>query len=129
MDARWGWALATLAVAGGAWQGGWRGALLGLSVVAFWLLLQFSRSLRVLQRAGAAPVGSVPNAVMFQARLRPGMTMLQVLPLAGSLGRKLSEAPETFAWQDAAGDAVHLVLQRGRLQSWQLQRAPVDAAP
>jgi hypothetical protein len=128
MDARWGWGLALLAVAGGAWQGGWRGALMGLSVVAFWLLLQFSRSLRVLQRASAAPVGSVPNAVMFQARLQAGMTLLQVLPLAGSLGRKLSDAPETFAWQDAAGDAVHVRLQQGRVQSWQLQRAEADAA-
>lgn len=117
-----------LAVAGGAWRGGWAGALLGLSVVVFWLLLQFSRSLRVLRRAGAAPVGQVANAVMFQARLRPGMTLLQVLPLAGSLGRKLSESPETFAWQDGAGDAVHLVLRQGRLQSWQLLRAGPDAA-
>jgi hypothetical protein len=129
MDARWGWGLALLAVAGGAWQGGWPGAMMGLSVVAFWLLLQFSRSLRVLQRAGAAPVGRVANAVMFQARLQAGMTLLQVLPLAGSLGRKLSDAPETFAWQDAAGDTVHVLLQQGRVQSWQLLRAGADAAP
>jgi hypothetical protein len=59
MDGRWGWLLATAAVAVGAWQWGWRGALLGLTVVVFWLLLQFSRSLRVLREAGAAPKGSV----------------------------------------------------------------------
>jgi hypothetical protein len=123
MDAKWGWALAALAVASGYWQAGWRGALFGLTLVLFWLLLQFSRSLRVLKNAGAAPIGSGASAVMLQARLRSGLTLLQILPLTGSLGRKLASEPETFAWQDAAGDRVEMILIGGRLQSWQLLRA------
>ena len=126
MDARWGWALAVAAVALATWQWGALGAALGVTLVVFWLLLQFSRSLRVMQKAGAAPVGTVANAVMFQARLKPGLTLLQILPLTGSLGRKLADEPETFAWQDAGGDRVELVLQGGKLVSWQLLRAPAD---
>lgn len=127
MDARWGWALAVLAVASGWWQWGWRGVVLALTMVVFWLLLQFGRSLRVMQKAGVAPIGSVANAVMFHSRLRAGLPLLQILPLTGSLGIKLADEPETFAWQDASGDRVELVMRGGKLASWQLLRAQADA--
>ena len=110
MDARWGWALAALAVAVGWWQMGWMGVVLAVTVTAFWLLLQFSRTLRVMRNAADAPKGRVANAVMFHSRLKPGLTLLQVLPLAGSLGEQLSaEAPvagqpEQFRWTDEGGD-------------------------
>jgi len=123
MDARWGWALATLAVAVGYAQWRWQGLAVALTLVVFWLLLQFSRSLRVLKNAGAAPVGTVANAVMLHARLASGMSLLQVLPITGSLGSKLSDDPETFAWRDAAGDAVEAQFKAGRLSEWRLLRA------
>ena len=129
MDARWGGALMALALASGYWQAGWRGVLLALTLGVFWLLLQFGRSLRVLRNAGAAPVGAVGSAVMLYARLKPGMTLLQILPLTGSLGEKLAVEPETFAWHDAAGDRVELVLAGGRLRSWQLLRAAETPSP
>ena len=122
MDARWGWTLATLVMVTAAWQFGWRGLALGATVVVFWLVLQFSRSLRVMKDAGGAPMGSVANAVMFHAKLQAGWPMLKVLPLAGSLGRKVSDDPETWAWQDASGDSVELVFEGGRLARWQLVR-------
>lgn len=129
------WLLAMLAVAVGGWRWGWPGVLLGTTVVVFWLLLQFSRSLRVLRAAGSAPVGSVANAAMLHAKLRPGLTLMQILPLTGSLGRKLDGPHEHFGWQDAAGDGVALTLVSGRLTQWQLTRAeppapePAGAAP
>lgn len=123
MNANVGWALAVLAVASGWWQWGWRGVVLALTMVVFWLLLQFGRSLRVMQKAGSAPMGSVANAVMLHSRLRAGLPLLQILPLTGSLGIKLADDPETFAWQDASGDRVELVLRGGKLASWQLVRA------
>ena len=134
MDARWGWALAALAVGVGWWQWGWPGIVLAITVVVFWLLLQFSRSLRVMQKVGAAPLGRVANAVMFHSRLRQGLTLLQVLPLAGSLGQRpngptLPDGQEAFVWEDAAGDRVTLTLQAGRLREWHLARAqPVASA-
>lgn len=118
-----GWVLAALAVAVGTWQWGWRGALLGATLVVFWLLLQFSRSLRVLRQAGQAPMGQVANAVMLHSRLRPGMTLMQILPLSGSLGERTAAPPdETFVWRDGAGDRVVVVLRGGRLAESRLER-------
>ena len=67
-----GWALAALAIAIGYGQWGWSGVVLAFTMIVFWLLLQFSRALRVLRNAGQAPVGQVPNAVMLaiQSSLR-----------------------------------------------------------
>ena len=130
MSAAIGWALAVAAVAAGYVGWGWRGVMLGLTVIAFWLLLQFSRALRVMRHAAGQPVGSVPNAVMFNARLRAGMRLPQVLALSGSLGRKpAGDAPEVFVWRDEGGDAVRVELLRGRVSGWQLQRGGGGAAP
>ena len=131
MNRPWiGWTLAALALAAG-WAGyGWRGMVLGATVIVFWLLLQFSRSLRVMQRAGRSPMGRTASAVMLQAKLAPGMTLLQVLPLAGSLGEAVGDAAaETWRWRDNGGAAVTLVFARGRLQSWSLARPARSAAP
>ena len=110
MDKRLGWALAVVLVVVGWWQWGWQGVVMAVTVVVFWLLLQFSRALKVMQNAGRAPMGSVANAVMLQAQLREGLTLIQVLPLTGSLGQTLPADPpqERFAWADAAGDRVEL---------------------
>src|SRR5690349_3923004 len=121
-----GWALAALCV-GIAWQRyGWQGALFALSVVVFWLLLQFNRSVRVMKNAADSPVGSVDSAVMLNAKLTRGMTMLQVLTLTHALGRKLGDAPEQWHWADASGAAVTVVLRDGRVERWTLTR---DDAP
>jgi hypothetical protein len=122
MNERIGWALAAAAIAAGFWVYGWRGVVLALSVVVFWLLLQFSRSLRVLKNAGSAPVGHVESAVMLHSRLRAGMTLMQVVSLTRSLGRRVSEMPERWAWADASGARVELSLANGKLVAWQLLR-------
>ena len=124
-----GWGLAVVGIAAG-WVGwGWRGVVVGVTVIVFWLLLQFSRSLRVLQRAGRAPVGHVDNAVMLHSKLRQGMLLMQVLQITKSLGQKLSETPERWGWSDAAGDRVQLEFEGGRLRAWTLQRAGAAEAP
>jgi len=123
-----GWSLAALAFAAGWVGGGWKGLVLAFSAVVFWLLLQFSRSLRVLRDAGRAPVGQVHSAVMLHSRLQRGMTLMQVLPLTRSLGTRLRESPESWGWCDAGGASVRLVFDGGKLQSWTLERDP-PAAP
>lgn len=127
MSPLFGWLLAAVAVVAGYVGYGWRGVALALSIVVFWLLLQFSRALRVMRNAAGNPVGHTDNAVMLQARLQPGMRMLQVVTLTRSLGHKLGDDPETFAWQDAGGDAVHVVLRQGVIAEVRLVRA--DQAP
>jgi hypothetical protein len=118
-----GWALAALAVAIGYAQWGWQGVVLAVTMIVFWLLLQFSRALRVLRRAGAAPVGQVPNAVMLHAKLQRGQRLPQILAVTKSLGTKVSDDPETFEWRDAGGDAVRIELRDGKVDRWTLLRA------
>ncbi|MBS1178127.1 MAG: hypothetical protein H6R06_2539 [Proteobacteria bacterium] len=117
-----GWGLAVLGIAAGYVGWGWPGVLLGFTVLVFWLLLQFSRSLRVLKKAAGAPVGHVDSAVMLHSKLKTGMTLSQVLPLTRSLGTRLSDAPERWGWADPGGARVSLEFDGGKLQSWTLTR-------
>jgi hypothetical protein len=122
-----GWGLAVAAVAAGYLGYGWPGVALALSVVVFWLLLQFSRAVRAMRQAADRPIGHIDNAVMLQAKLQVGMRLLQVLKLTRSLGEKLGDDPETFAWRDAGGDTVQVELRDGRVSAVRLQRAAPDA--
>ena len=117
-----GWGLAAAAIAAGYVGWGWPGVVLGVTVVVFWLLLQFSRALRVLKNAGSAPVGHIDSAVMLHSRLKAGMTLMQVVTLTRSLGTKLGDQPERWGWADAGGARVEIRLERGKLVSWQLVR-------
>jgi hypothetical protein len=120
-----GWSLAALAVVVGYVGWSWPGVALALSVIAFWLLLQFSRAMRVLRAAGRRPLGSVDSAIMFNSRLAEGLQMMQVIGLTKSLGQKQGEAGgiESWRWHDAGGDAVSVQLREGRVVAWQLERA------
>ncbi len=124
-----GWALAALALAAGYIGYGWRGVVLGLSVIVFWLLLQFSRSLRVLRQAGGRPVGSIESAVMLHTKLRPGLRLMDILPLTRSLGQKVADDPETYLWTDAGGDRVRVELRQGRCTAVALERAAAPEPP
>jgi hypothetical protein len=121
-----GWALAAAALLTGWLSYGWRGLVLALSVIAFWLLLQLSRTLRVLRNAGRSPLGHVDSAVMFNAKLSVGLRLADVIGMTRSLGRTVSgqadEGREVFAWRDGGGDEVELTFVGGRCTQWQLRR-------
>lgn len=136
VNAALGWALAAAAVALGYAGYGWPGVLLALTVVVFWLLLQFSQALRVMRNAAQRPIGSIGSigggarsALMLQSKLQRGMRLPQVMKLTGSFGVAVppsSAAPpdsEAFAWTDAGGDTLHMTLTAGRVAAWELQRA------
>ena len=123
MNAIFGWALAAIAFVAGYLSYGWPGLFLALTIVVFWLLLQFSRTLRVLRQAGNAPVGHVQSAVMLHSKLHVGMPLVKVLPLTQSLGRKVSETPEVWAWADNTGAQVELHFEAGKLARWELTRS------
>jgi hypothetical protein len=53
---------------------------------------------------------------------------MQVVALARSLGRKLNDEPETWAWSDAGGATLTLVFRRARLERWELHREPEAGA-
>jgi hypothetical protein len=122
-----GWCLALAAVGMAAQAYGWQGAVFALTVVVFWLLLQFNRALRAMKRAASQPVGHVDSAVMLNARLREGMTMLQIIGLTRSLGRRTGTEPEVWCWQDEGNSVVTLTLHAGKLRRWTLDR-PVASA-
>ena len=124
-----GWGLAVVGIAAGYVGWGWPGVVLGVTVVVFWLLLQFSRSLRVLKQAAGSPVGHVDSAVMLHSKLKAGMPLLQVLVLTRSLGTRLSETPERWGWADPGGARVSLEFDGGKLASWQLSRDDDAALP
>jgi uncharacterized protein (DUF58 family) len=134
MNAALGWLLAVGAIAAGYVSYGWPGVVLAVTVLAFWLLLQFSMALRVMRNAAGRPVGSVPNAVMFNARLQAGMRLPKVIGLTGSLGLRDTQAPgtpapeEAFVWQDAGGDSVRVEFTHGQVSRWQLQRGSTPPA-
>jgi hypothetical protein len=136
MNAMWGWALALTALVVGGLQWGWQGVVLAITVIVFWLLLQFSRALRVMRQAAGAPVGHVDSAVMLHTKLRTGMRLIDIIPLTRSLGQaeqlqglQDAQALEIFTWTDAAGVAVRVELRAGRLQRWELQRPTEPAQP
>ena len=131
VSAALGWALALAALVAGYVGYGWPGVVLALSVVVFWMLLQFSRALRAMREAAGRPVGRVDNAVMLHAKLRTGLRLVDIMKLTRSLGQPAGDNdpqdPEIFLWTDGAGDSVRAELRAGTLSAWSLQRA--DAAP
>ncbi|MBB2483868.1 hypothetical protein H5407_01365 [Mitsuaria sp. WAJ17] len=129
MNAWIGSALALAALVMGGVLMGWQGVILALTVVVFWLLLQFSRLMRVMQAANGAPVGRIDSAVMLQSRLHPGMKLMEVLPLTRSLGAKVEGREEAWAWTDAGGVRLELQFSKGVLQQWVLQRPPEQGTP
>jgi hypothetical protein len=75
-----------------------------------------------MRLAAQAPVGQVPSAVMLHAKLHPGMPLMAVIKLTRSLGRKVRDEPETFAWRDESGAEVEIEFDGGRCRSWRLAR-------
>ena len=59
--------------------------------------------------------------------LAKGMTLMQVLALTRSLGRKTGDAPESFDWADESGARVRIEFVAGRCVAWHLVRTD-DAA-
>ena len=126
MSPQLGWLLAAVGLVAGYRAYGWPGVMLALTVVVLWLLLQFSRALRALRKAGAAPVGSLRSAVMLHAKMRKGMTLPQVLAATSSLGEKVetpsADVGESWRWCDASGAVVTVHLKHGKVVDWSLVR-------
>jgi len=128
MDPRLGWLLAAV-FAFAAWRAyGLHGLVFAASVVVFWLLLTFTRAVRVMKNAGDAPLGHVANAVMFHAGLARGMTLLKIVAQTKSLGKKVGSGDDDWAWSDDGGDRVVLHFDKGRLVRWELERGSASSA-
>jgi len=118
--------LAAAVLTVGAWHAfGWPGLALAAGGVVMWLLLHLTRLMTVLKRAAERPMGHVASAVMLNAKLQRGQTLMHVVAMTRSLGQLQSpkdSQPEVYRWQDAGGSSVQCTFVSGRLAQWQLQR-------
>ena len=112
---------------------GWAGVAAVASGLVMWALLHFNRMVQVLKRAANRPIGYVDSAVMLNAKLRPGVTLLHVVAMTRALGEQHSPKdtqPELYRWTDGSLSHVTCEFSGGKLQKWNLVRpGPVaDAA-
>ena len=121
-----------LAIIGGAALAyrsyGWQGLVVVASVLVFGILLHFSRMMQVLKRAANRPVGYVDSAVMLNAKIKPGATLLHVVAMTRSLGLLKSvkgAQPEVFEWTDGSQSVVTCTFVGGKLASHALTRPDV----
>ncbi|MGJ7614189.1 MULTISPECIES: glycerate kinase [unclassified Variovorax] len=116
-----------------AWRsGGWGGVALAAGAILMFLLLHFNRAMQVLKRAAERPVGYVGSAVMLNAKLKPGVSLMHVVAMTRALGELRSpkdQQPELYRWTDGGNSYVDAVFNGGKLQSWTMTRpetAPED---
>jgi hypothetical protein len=130
----WLSALLIFTATGVAWRL-WGGVAVATvaGALLMWLLLHYTRLMKTMQRAAHRPIGTVSSAVMLNARLSKGMSLLQIIGLTHSLGQTVEAQPpgmkpaaETFVWTDASLASVTVVFQRGKARSWNLSRAQSD---
>ena len=111
---------------------GWQGIAGLASMLVFWVLLNFSRTMQVLKRAANRPIGYVDSAVMLNAKLRPGMTLLHVVAMTKSLGELKTvkdEQPEVFVWTDGSESRVTATFVSGKLSHHELFRPQPEDPP
>lgn len=124
--------VAVIVLTVGAWrQFGWPGIALAAGGVVMWVLLHFTRLMTILRKASNRPIGHVASAVMLNAKLKKGLTLMHVIAMTRSLGEQLSpkdEQPEVFVWTDAGRSCVRCTFVGGRLTDWSLDRSAETGA-
>ena len=111
---------------------GWMGVAAVGGGVVMWALLHFTRLMNVLRKAADRPIGHVGSAVMLNARLQAGVSLMHVVAMTRSLGALQSpenEQPEFYRWTDGSQSHVTCEFHNGKLVKWVLERpaAPEDA--
>jgi hypothetical protein len=109
----------------------WQGLAVSTGLLVMWTLMHFNRMLQVLKRAANRPIGYVGSAVMLNAKLQPGATLLHVVARTQSLGDLQSPKdtqPEIYRWTDGSQSSVTAEFMDGKLKTWVLER-PIQAEP
>jgi hypothetical protein len=113
---------------------GWPGVAVVAGGVVMWILLHFTRLMTILKRAANQPIGFVGSAVMLNAKLKPGVTLMHVIAMTRALGALQSpkgEDPELYRWTDGSQSHVTCEFRGGKLVKWELVRPaqPDESAP
>ena len=111
---------------------GWPGIAVVVTFLVFGILLHFTRLMTILKRAANRPIGYVDSAVMLNAKLKPGATLMHVVAMTRALGllKSANDAqPEVFEWKDAGESVVTCTFVGGKLSHHVLVRPgqPEDA--
>ena len=104
---------------------GWSGIAVVVTFLVFGILLHFTRLMTILKRAANRPIGHVDSAVMLNAKLKPGATLMHVVAMTRSLGLLKSPRdaqPEVFEWKDGSESVVTCTFVGGKLASHLLVR-------
>ncbi len=122
--------VAIIVLTAGAWrQFGWAGIALAVGGVVMWILLHFTRMLTILKKAANRPIGHVASAVMLNAKLKKGVTLMHVIALTRSLGELQTgkdAQPEVYRWTDAGQSRVDCTFVGGKLTTWSLERPAAE---
>ena len=112
----------------------WAGVAVVVTAFVMWGLLHFTRMMQVLKRAANRPIGYVGSAVMLNAKLKPGVTLLHVVAMTKALGELKSVKdlqPELYRWTDGTQSHVTCEFFGGKLVKWAMVRPAQaeDATP
>ncbi|MDB5779124.1 MAG: hypothetical protein JWP93_1489 [Polaromonas sp.] len=113
-------------------QYGWLGVAAVATGLVMWMLLHFTRMMTVLKRAADRPIGYVGSAVMLNAKLKPGMTLMHVIAMTRALGQLQSAKdaqPEVFRWTDGTASHVTCTFVGGKLAHHALFRPAENELP
>ncbi|MDQ5896956.1 MAG: hypothetical protein RLZZ592_441 [Pseudomonadota bacterium] len=119
--------LAAAALAVGGLTMGWRGVLLALTVIGFWMVLQFNRATRQVVNVANRPMGMVDSVITLQSQLAHGMSMSDVLAISGSLGQRVQGTNGDWMWRDSYGNEIVVTFRRDGVHRWHASRT--DGSP
>ncbi len=119
-----------LALVLAAWRSyGWQGVLLATLMLSFWVLLHFTKILRLLRTAATRPLGHCRDCRALARALKRGMPMHRVVQFTHALGLRQDSADpaaDHFVWRDPQDWQLEVVLRHGRVSAWTLQ-PPAEA--
>ena len=104
---------------------GWPGIAVVMTFLVFGILLHFTRLMTILKRAANRPIGHVDSAVMLNAKLKSGVTLMHVVAMTRALGllKSAKDAqPEVFEWKDGTDSVVTCTFVNGKLSQHVLVR-------
>lgn len=104
---------------------GWAGVGAAATGMVMWLLLNFTRMMTILKRAAERPIGYVASAVMLNAKLKTGVTLMHVVAMTRAIGELRSPKdtqPEIFRWTDGSASYVDCTFVGGKLTDYTLVR-------
>jgi len=109
-----------------SWQTwGWMGVAMVVTGGVMWVLLYFTRLVHIMKRAADRPIGYVDSAVMLNAKLKTGVSLMHVVAMTRALGQLETEKdaqPEVFSWKDNSNSVVRCTFVAGKLVDWTLER-------